>query len=295
MVKTQKLPLEQAWKNWGDCLKGDDTNSIFQQITSMIWDTAIFRIIVDGRQSQIKKNSQDPEINGALHSFIDRNYFQSQSAFIRRLTDKSYGLTGKKGVYSVVALINDIFSYRDELTRETFFKFRNMPYDFIFIPPEYDRERIMEAHQIFDRLSSTTPNNRNPHDQITERVFIRLQDKLADCQRITNYVDKFIAHSATPESRSIQNETTSAITFNHLWQAHQILFEVSEFISLVLFSEGHMALAIENPTFFYFWEKPLFKKGDIDLVRTALEDYRKETEKWSISGVENMWHWVEVE
>jgi hypothetical protein len=130
MVKAEKLPLEQAWKNWVDCLKGDDTNSIFQQITLMIWDTAIFRIIVEARQSQIRKNPQDPEINGALHSFIDRNYFQSQSAFIRRLTDKSYGLTGKRGVYSVVALINDIGSYRVELTRETFLKFRNMPYDY---------------------------------------------------------------------------------------------------------------------------------------------------------------------
>lgn len=314
MAKAEKLSLEQAWKNWGGCLTGNDTNSIFQQISTMIWDTAIFRIIIEARQSQTKKNPQEPEINGALHSFIDRNYFQSQSAFIRRLTDNSYGLTGKKGVYSIAALIKNISCYRTELTRESFFKFRNMPYDFtethdkerefirnqssdnfIAIPPEYDWERIVEAHQIFDRLSGTTPNNRNPHDQITERVFTRLQEKLAVCQRISNYVDKFIAHSATPESRSIQNETTSAITFNHLWEAHQILFEVSEFISVVLFSEGHMALAIENPTFFEFWEKPLYENGEIDLVRTSLENYRKETEKWNISGIEYIWQWVEVE
>lgn len=314
MAKAEKLSLEQAWKSWGDCLKGDDPNSIFQQISTMIWDTAIFHIIIEARQSQIRKNPQDPEINGALHSFIDRNYFQSQSAFIRRLTDQSYGLTGKKGIYSIGALINDIGSYKAELTRETYLKFRNMPYDYteiqkkrkeffrnqpsgkaFFVPPEFDWESIEEAHQIFDRLSGTTHNNRNPNDLVAERVFVRLQEKLSACQDITKYVDKFIAHSATRESRSIQNETTSAITFRHLWKAHQIIFEVAEFLSVILFSEGHMALAIENPTFFEFWEKPFYEKGEIDLVRTSLENYRKETEEWNSSGVEDMWHWIEAE
>lgn len=314
MPKTQKLPLEQAWKNWGDCLTGNDTNSIFQQISTMIWDTAIFRIIIEARQSQTKKNPQEPEINGALHSFIDRNYFQSQSAFIRRLADNSYGLTGKRGVYSLVALINDVFCYRDELTREMFLKVRNMPYDYteirdkerdflrnqplgkgFFVPSEFDWESIVEAHQIFDRLSGTTPNNRNPNDLVAERVFVRLREKVAACQEITNYVDKFIAHSATPESRSIQDENKSAVIFNRLWEAHLIIFEVAEFLSVILFSEGHMALAIENPTFFEYWEKPLYEKGEIDLVRTSFENYRKETEEWNSSGVEDMWHWIEAE
>ena len=313
MAKAEKLSMEQAWKNWGDCLKGDDPNSIFQQISTMIWDTAIFRIIIAARQSQIKKNPQEPEINGALHSFIDRNYFQSQSAFIRRLTDNSYGLTGKRGVYSLVALINDVFCYRDELTREMFFKFRNMPYDYtevqnrerefiltqplgkaFFVPSEFDWESIVEAHQIFDRLSGATPNNRNPNDVVAKSVFERLQKKLDRCQEITNYVDKFIAHSATPESRSSKDVNKSAVTFKRLWEAHQIIFEVAEFLSVILFSEGHMALAIENPTFFEYWEKPLYEKGEIDLVRTSFEKYRKETEGWNSNGVEDMWHWIET-
>jgi hypothetical protein len=314
MAKAEKLSLEQAWKNWSDCLNGDDPNSIIQQIWTMIWDTAIFHIIIESRQSQIKKNPQEPEINGALHSFIDRNYFQSQSANIRRLTDTSSGLTGKKGIYSVGAIIKDISSYRLELTREIFFKLRNMPYDYteirdkerdflrnqplgkaFFVPSEFDWESIEEAHQIFDRLSGTTPNNRNPNDLIAERVFVRLREKMDRCQEITTYVDKFIAHSATPESRSIQDVNKSAVTFKHLWEAHQIIFEVAEFLSVILFSEGHMALAIENPTFFEYWEKPLYEKEEIDLVRTSFEKYRKETEGWNSSGVEDIWHWIEAE
>jgi hypothetical protein len=104
----------------------------------MIWDTAIFRLIVEGREIQTNKNPDEPAINGALHSFIDRNYFYSQSAFIRRLTDKSSGLTGKKAVYSLRALIDDIHNYRIELTRESFLKLKNMVYDYT----EVQKKRI---------------------------------------------------------------------------------------------------------------------------------------------------------
>jgi hypothetical protein len=314
VAKMEKLSLEQSWNNWVDCIKGNDINSVFQQISLMIWDTAIFRLVIEGRQIQIEKNFDNPAINGSLHSFIDRNYLQSQVTFIRRLTDKYYGLTGKKAVYSIYALINDIYSYRNELTREVFFKLRNLPYDYTeirkrereysskqplgtgsFVPSEFDWESIAETHQTFDRLSGTSQNDRRSNDVIAERVFVRLREKLDACQEITNYVDKFVAHSATPESRAIQNVSTSEITFRHLWEAHHIIFEVAEFLSVILFSEGHMALAIENPNFFQYWETPLFETREISRLQDTFENYRKETEKWNLSGIEDTWQWIEPE
>jgi hypothetical protein len=79
MMKKDRLSLDQAWSNWFSCLNGNDTNSIFEQISLMIWDTAIFRLIVESRQIQIEKNPRAPQVNGSLHSFIDRNYFQTQA------------------------------------------------------------------------------------------------------------------------------------------------------------------------------------------------------------------------
>jgi len=46
------------------------------------------------------------------------------------------------------------------------------------------------------------------------------------------------------------------------------IFEVANFLSIILFSEEHMALAIENPTFFNFWDKPLIENGEFDLIKT---------------------------
>lgn len=312
MAKGNKLPLDQAWKNWEACLNGNDPNSIFQQITMMIWDTGIFRIILAARQSELKKNPLAPEINDALHSFIDRNYFQSQSLIIRRITDQIYSLTGKKGVYSLIALIMDIENYKNELTRKSYLDLKNMPYDYeeirrreyeyclsqtpgkgFFIPPELKWHPIEEAHCTFDRLAGVTAYNRNPGDQIDSNVFCRLRDRLSVCTEISSYVDKFIAHSSTPDSRFIQNYTEMTITLQHLWEAHQSIFEVSNFLSSTLFDREHMALAFEIPSFYMFWDKPLIEHGELDLIRNTFENYHKETETWRTEGIDDIWNAIE--
>jgi len=166
--------------------------------------------------------------------------------------------------------------------------------DLWIIPPELDWERIEEAHKTFDKLSGKSPTTRQADDVINERVLVRLQDKLDTCKKIKMYVDKFIAHSSTPESRSIQNYKSTAITFKRLRDAHQAIFEVANFLSIILFSEEHMALAIENPTFFNFWDKPLIENGEFDLIKNSFEKYRKETEAWQFDGFEDIWRAIEV-
>lgn len=293
-----------------NCLKGDDQNSIFRQITTMIWDTAIFRVIMEGRKAKIQQNAEKPEFNSALHNFIDRNYFQAQSATIRRLVDTSFDLTGERGVYSLGALIEDIRKYRSELNRKIFFDLRIMPYDYAKIqekeieflrkhrngkwnqiPQDLYWEPIAETHRIFDRLSGVKPDQRSPSDLIDAQVLDRLIERLDECEHITSYVDKFVAHSATPESRINLSET--GIRLSQIWDAQQILFEVANFLRYVLFFETQIPLMIENASFFQFWDKGLFEEDEEFLVRDTLKDYRTETEKWSTSSIENTWKWIE--
>lgn len=316
MENRNMVSLDKVWLIWSDCLKGNDENSIFRQISVMIWDTAIFRFVLESRQTQIKKNPDDPHLNASFHSFIDRNYFQSQAASIRRLADKSrYGLVGSKGVYSLYALIEDISKRRAELTRQTYFKLRNIPYDFterqmrekdfiaqqlkenksaFWIPPEYDWEVSAEAHTTFDRLCGVHLEDRKPQDIISENIFSRLKDRLNLCGDVTNYVDKFVAHSATPESRTIENVDSAKITLRHIWDAHQTIYEVAEFLSLVLFGEGHMPLAWKSPTLFDNWDAPLLEIEEINRLETVYKAYEEETTKWQLEGVNNLWEWIET-
>lgn len=315
MDNNNVMPLEKAWVIWSDCLRGEDENSIFQQISVMIWDTAIFRFVLESRQNQIEKNPDKPSLNLSLHAFIDRNYFQAQAASIRRLADKSrYGLTGKKGIYSLYSLIDDTSKRRSELTRETFFELRHIPYDYLIIqqrerefiaqqvkesnlafriPPEFDWEVSADAHITFDRLCGTSPQNRKYQDVVGEKVFSRLKARLDLCNDITNYVDKFVAHSATPESRAIENTDSTKITLKHIWDAHQIIYEIAEFLSGVLFSESHAPLAWKSPNLFDNWDAPLLESQDIDRLEVAYKQFGEETNKWSLEGVENLWKWIE--
>lgn len=316
MENRDKVSLEEAWSIWSNCLRGDDENSIFQQIFVMIWDSAIFRFILESRQIQIERNPDSPSLNFSFHSFLDRNYFQAQSASIRRLADKSkYGLTGNKGIYSLYSLIDDISKRRTELTRESFFELRQIPYDYtnlqkgekefiaqqvkenksgFRIPSEFDWEVSAEAHAAFDRLCGVQAQNRKPHDIISEKIFARLKDRLDLCSGITDFVDKYIAHSATPESRVAANVNSAKITLKHIWDAHQTIYEVAEFLSLVLFSAGNVPLAWKSPTLFDNWEAPLSEREDINRLEMVYKEYGEETTKWQLEGVNNLWKWIEM-
>lgn len=315
MGNKDTVPIEKAWAVWTDCLKGGDKNSIFQQIYVMIWDSAIFRFILESRQIQIERNPDNPSLNSNFHSFLDRNYFQAQSASIRRLADKSkYGLTGNKGIYSLYSLIDDISKRRSELTRESFFNLRQIPYDYtklqkgekefiaqqvkenkigFRVPPEFDWEVSAEAHAAFDRLCGVQIQNRKPQDVISEKIFSRLKERLDLCNGITDFVDKYIAHSATPESRTVKNVDSAKITLKHIWDAHQTIYEVAEFLSFVLFSEGHMPLAWMSPTLFENWASPLLESEDIPQLEITYKEYQEETTKWQLESVNNLWKWIE--
>jgi len=316
MNNKNTISLEKAWTIWRECLKSGDENSISQQIAAMIWDAAIFRFILESRQIQIKKNPERPLLNTSFHSFLDRNFFQSQIVSIRRLADKGYDLTDiKRGVYSLHSLIDDISKRRLELTRESLFKLRDIPYDYsqlqqrekefitqqvkenrrgFRVPPEFNWEISAEAHITFDRLSGTLAENRTSQDVIAEKVFTRLEDRLDMCQEIIQYVNKYIAHSATPESRALINVESSKITLKHIWDAHQVIYEISEYLMGVLYSESYSPLAWKSPNLFDNWDAPLLEHQEIDRLETIYEQYGQETNKWELEGVENLWKWIEL-
>lgn len=304
------MPLTQAWELWQLCLKGNDENSIFQQIYRMVWDAAIFRLILKSRQITATENPENPPINGHLHSFIDRCFFYSQAASIRRVIDPRSGLVGVRGVYSLGALINDISNRRSDLTRELFFQLRLLPYDYskiqdaerefvlqqvsksdegFMVPPEYDWELIKDAHVTFDRLSNTNPQDRKPSDIIHERVLPLLLKRVESCIAIARHVDKYVAHSATPESRFSENVKDKQITFKHIWDAHQAIYEVAEFLSSALFSESHVPLAWESPFLYQYWDSPLLDHNQIPMLQETFMDFRKETDCWRLDGVERLW------
>ncbi|MEL7657025.1 MAG: hypothetical protein AAGU75_14095 [Bacillota bacterium] len=311
MKEISNLDITTAWGIWRECLLGEDPNAIFQQITRMIWDTAIFQIINEGRRLQINKNPKCPEINSPFHNFINRAYVQSQCASIRRLTDLSSPLIGEKGVYSLSELIKVMSYLRESLTRTKFFELRGLQYDYsevvikrneffkkmtpgraVDIPSEYNLEYLEETHQAFDQLSGVTKSSRSPNDVVLEEVYTTLQSDLREaCSAIDKFVNKFIAHSATKESRRYENGVIEKIQYRQLWDAQRIIYQIAGLISSMFFGVSHIALALESPNFYSYWDKPIFPQDAIDQVEVVFEKYRKETEDWRL-GAESYYQYM---
>lgn len=274
----------------------------------MIWDSAIFRMINEHRREILEKYPGNPPINGIVENFINRGYFQLQAASIRRMVDKSYGLRGKRGVYSLTALLEEIKSFQNELTREKFFELKGIPYDdapinklreeyfcihaqserphAFFVPAELDVDRIHETHHIFDRLSGKDIRSRSPKNIIQRTVFEKIEAKLSICAPIVGFVDKFIAHCATPESRAYLAKDDLNFTIQKVWNAHKVIYQTAEFLSQNMFSMVNMALAVEPPDLFYYWPIPSESDEENERIKQVFNKYRDETEEWRLSGME---------
>lgn len=279
----------------------------------MIWDAAIFRLILENRKEIQQRYPVDPPLNVAYHTFIDRCFFQTQASLIRRMVD-NYGLRGEKGVFSLIALLKDIKSYKDLLTRGKFFQLRGLPYNdleirdkqrkyvadqvrltpnrFIEIPNELDWEIIVETHNLFDKLSAKNIESRSLNDCIQEDVFILLERKLGVCENIVTYVNKYIAHSATPESRKIENIDIMKIPLKRIWEAHEAIYMVAEFLSTVLFNVSQVPLPREIPDLFYHWEIPSLENLPNERLRSKFKQFRDETDGWMSNGVDQIWEQI---
>jgi hypothetical protein len=278
--------LQNCWKTWRDCLAGQDPHNVFDQISGMVWETAIYHFILASRTSQLRKYKSLPGFHYHMNRFIDRNYFSVQVAGIRRLTDK-YPLRGKKGVFSLRALINDIHEKRNELTRRSFLSLQKLPYEYQSNSSqtfEISWDDVWDAHRRFDHLSGRKPQTRTPNDLISERIFTKLEEILDTCREIVTYVDKNIAHAATPESRQFENADEIRLTNKQIWNAHKNIFKVTMFLSGCLYGHGLVPLA---------WEPPdLFETSNIPVIDIGLDfesifrNYREETEIWRLNDAE---------
>jgi hypothetical protein len=202
-------------------------------------------------------------------------------------------------------------SIRPQLSRATYFFLRKLPYDYqdiikhenaftveqvnkgvlaFHVPPEYNWECSAETHELFDQLSGTS--QRSPDDIIHEKVFVKLKEKLNSFETVTKYVDKYIAHAATPDSRHVDNVDEETITWNHLWDAHQSHYEIAEFLALILSGLDHVPLVWKSPSMFEFWDTPLIPVNEISHLELAWDKFQEETEGWRLNSSNRMWTYI---
>lgn len=286
-VQSVKNPTEK-FQEWENMLVGEDKHSIRNQIHDMIFDSAIFQCINESKKYAAKDDKGNIKQNGMTHYFITQSFFKTQLLSIRRLTDK------RSDVYSLYRLIEDIKKNSSILTRKNILAAHNLPYDYEKVRADFDKNAdytqgfvieppeialSLDIHKRIDSIAGIAANERSPDDLIPNNT-LQFGDKWTSIKELCRYVDKYIAHSATPESRiATPDEIEGAL--GKVLNAHKIICETASFIGTNLLFCG-FGVFLPTPQFdqFEYLDEPIASKETIEKLRDFWEKYRVETEQW---------------
>ena len=285
-------------------LLGEDKHSISNQIRDMIWDCAFFQCINESRKYALKDDRGEPKRNRMLRYFINQSFFKTQLLSIRNLVDKDFNRVQNNKPYTVYPLYNlieDIKKYSVLLTRENILAVHNLPYDYEKAMADFERntdctkggfivpqeiEFSKDIHRRIDSMTGIAADKRSPDDLVPNNILKQFDGKLAGIKELCDYVKKYIAHSATPESRkAIPDEIKGAL--GKILDAHKIICEAASFIGTNLLFYGFgdfLPISRYGPfdqfDLFEYLDEPIASKETIEKLREFWEKYRTETEQW---------------
>lgn len=311
----QSKQLAKHRKLWIECLRGDDYNSIRNQLQRMVWNAAAYRTINEARGLLPEAQEGGVQANGMMHDLIDRCFWDSQLFAVRRLSDSSSlraNSTRKDdSVYSLIALLRDMKKQAALFTRENIFSVEELEYDIAkienedsayalkleeegriasYTPPEIDTLLPDLRHSAIDQLSGTTADSRSPADRIPSWVFENLERRVKDpCEKIVEFVNKFRAHAATPGSRSEVDADDIKLSLADLFEAHETLCRTAATIEHYLLGTGGGAyLAYPQYDHLDYIDRPLAKSNDVDSLYDFWQGLHSESESWEPWTVEEL-------
>jgi len=275
--KMTSSPLAAKHKEWSEALSGHDPNSIQNQIDALLSDFAAYLVINYARGLAPKDADGEPKVSPLLHRLLDRTFAESTMVRIRKLTEARQ-CQPKKAVHSLVALLQDMHDHPHLLTRENILRCR---------------------HETIDRLAGTSPASRLPRDAIPPDWFkARITRITKRSRNVKNFVNKFLAHAATPASRESVNSDEMKVHLARLWQATALICKVAHQVDVEIL--GGCACEPLGPyppcEFKYLLVEPA-NPDDIQDLQRFWERVQQKVERWfgvrklSGSGPFFDWFW----
>lgn len=284
---------------WMEWLNGEDPYSITQQISSMLWDHALFLVVNELRKIAIEEPENSVGFNEPVIRFFDAGFVTTQALTIRRLIDKPKD-DPKWAVISLRRILKDIEDNLDLITRENYVCYDGLPYDYHSI---YDKwlsrfpsfnyvgtlptegpnawptaERV---HKNFDILSQVDPQNRSRKDVIKKEILEHLEREIQKCKNIKKYVDKFIAHAADPETKVGLTEEEKGLTLERLESYQKIIYQVASFISGPLLWESNQGgLPVPQYDHLKNLDKSWVIPKNLDNARNKWNEFSKTVSAW---------------
>lgn len=302
--KRQMKIFSEKHAEWMAELNGDDSNAIFRQISHLSWNIAAYRTVQHARLLLPADERGGVELNPMVHHLFDECFFTAQAIAVRRLTENGQR-TGKKAVYSLRTLVEDMRRHRHLLTRENFLRLDNLPFDCaatakaewehilsresgpFSVPAHLDAFQCELRNAQVDKLCGATPETRQKSDLVLESVLDNFVARLEEAQGLGNFVNKVVAHLARPESRAQVSADDLRPTFQHLWRAYEVICRVANLLDVCFLARSsHNFVPMFHGDQLVYIERPLVTSENVERLRDQWNQWDKETASWSEPDLE---------
>lgn len=251
----------------------NDVHSIFNQYQEMIWNDTVYRTFNEARRLSEITNSKKTGISGTLIKLIDKNFFESQTMAIRRLTDP-HEFRPQRTVYSFPSIIEEIESFIDVFTRENYICYNGIPFNNSNLPEWPDKGKHEERNKQFNRFSTKASTGLR-NDLLDIKILKELEKDLKSFELIRSYTNKYIAHAAAPDNRRKIDLELQNLSLQELEDSYKKIVKIGKVLGDILdkYFLGEVATIpfdqLEN------WDMPLI----IEVDKLRLYDYWDERTK----------------
>ncbi len=272
------MNLKGKLDEWGLSINGEDVNSVRNQIYALIYDKAVSLTYVE----LSKKPNSDLNIP-LIQDFSFRHYIQIQCLRLRKITDS------RPDVYSLKRIVDDMRKHRFVLTRENILNHNGVALnlnDAVVKEKEWLKDRELGVpfsrsytdslgykKRVHEQLDKVCGNQLM--DQMKLEIFTELDDKLAGVVEISNFVNKLVAHSATPESRKKVSHNDLVVSIVKIDKAMEDITGVYAFLLLFVCGSSTSLVPVG-------WEQDMGElfKGELRSVSKVWDDFDETTKKW---------------
>jgi hypothetical protein len=278
------------WLRWYELNEGEP-NSIQQQLFSMYFHDMAFRILREAQEKTV--SSITAPSSGLLSHLLDQGYVATQVLAIRRLLDT------RPDVISVRRLLDDVSKHQRLLTREIYVCYDGLPYDpesWQSLPPTTEtqiwgieapglRDYVgsRERHKTFDRLSGTSPTDRERSDLIQPCILDKLDQRLkaAPAAKIIKLSHKFFAHAA--DLASLGSLQYTGVILADIEEVQRIITRVERAITdeILFVAEAREVIPMPPLGLFKGLDSPYASAEAIEFMYQRWDQITTERNKWS--------------
>lgn len=290
---------------WLHLLNGKDDHAVWRQITSMLWNDAVFRLANESRRLSRSAGYPSSSRNWSLAQFMDQGFVATQTLSIRKLMEKASSNPARQ-VVSLRRVLDDLKQHRTLLTRENYVAHDGLPYDPAPVKQAYfdkvlSRGRGVHsewvdttgprawsmserANEKFDQLSSATPERRSRGDLISDHVFEEIERILTESgwEDIAEFGNKFVAHAADEHSRNTLLDGQNGFSLDSLAKCHHGICRAAAAIyGPILWEGSHGMMPIPQFNHFENLTDPWLSPDDVEVLSAFWDTHVETVEKWS--------------